>query len=167
MQVLPSQVDPSSPEFVANRAYQEGLLARLDEALRVAREERSAKSLARHREQGKLTVTERLDRLLDPDTPVLEIGALAARGRNDGANHSARSPTTAGMPRRSVGSRSGARMSTSVSPCSAASCATIADLPTPGGPQMNAGQRVFQSALRFLRICEGVMACRILVLVPG
>ena len=34
----------------------------------------------RHREQGKLLVRERVERLLDPGTPFLEIGALAGYG---------------------------------------------------------------------------------------
>jgi acetyl-CoA carboxylase carboxyltransferase component len=89
MKVLSTQVDPAAPEFVANRVHQQALLARLTEALRVARDDRSAKALARHREQGKLTANERLDRLLDPDTPFLEVGALAARGMYDGGVHKA------------------------------------------------------------------------------
>jgi acetyl-CoA carboxylase carboxyltransferase component len=43
----------------------------------------------RQREQGKLPVRERVERLLDPGTPFLEIGALAADGLYDGAAPSA------------------------------------------------------------------------------
>ena len=89
MTPLASQIDPASPEFTTNRTHMTALLARLAEDLRVAREDRSAKAMARHREQGKLTANERLERLLDPDTPFLEIGALAARGMYEGGVHKA------------------------------------------------------------------------------
>ncbi len=39
-----------------------------------------AEATARHRSRGKLTARERIDRLADPITPFLEIGALAADG---------------------------------------------------------------------------------------
>ena len=43
-----------------------------------AREGGGAKYLQRHREQGKLPVRERIDRLLDPGSPFLELSPLAA-----------------------------------------------------------------------------------------
>ena len=36
------------------------------------------KAVERHRSRGKLTARERVDRLLDPGTAFLELGALAA-----------------------------------------------------------------------------------------
>ena len=41
------------------------------------------KYLQRHREQGKLPVRERIDRLLDPGSPFLELSPLAAFGMYD------------------------------------------------------------------------------------
>jgi acetyl-CoA carboxylase carboxyltransferase component len=41
------------------------------------------RSIARHRERGKLPVRERVDLLLDPGTAFLELGALAASGMYD------------------------------------------------------------------------------------
>src|SRR5918994_3046076 len=38
------------------------------------------RSIARHRERGKLPVRERIDHLLDPGAPFLELSALAANG---------------------------------------------------------------------------------------
>ncbi len=67
----------------------DALLAKLRADLEVAKNARSAKALARHREQGKLTAVERLERLLDPGTPFLEVGALAAQGMYDGGVHKA------------------------------------------------------------------------------
>ncbi|MDQ3492481.1 MAG: methylcrotonoyl-CoA carboxylase, partial [Chloroflexota bacterium] len=42
-----------------------------------------ARSIARHRERGKLPVRERIDRLLDPGAPFLELSPLAANGLYD------------------------------------------------------------------------------------
>jgi 3-methylcrotonyl-CoA carboxylase beta subunit len=41
------------------------------------------RSIARHRERGKLPVRERIDRLLDPAAPFLELSPLAANGMYD------------------------------------------------------------------------------------
>ena len=43
-----------------------------------AREGGGAKALERHRAQGKLPVRERIERLLDPGSPFLELSPLAA-----------------------------------------------------------------------------------------
>jgi len=43
------------------------------------------------------------------------------------------------MPRRSLGSICERRMSITGTPCLAAICAIICDLPTPGGPQIMTG----------------------------
>src|SRR5438094_6391975 len=40
-------------------------------------------ALEKHRSRGKLTARERIDRLVDPDTAFLELGALAAYGLYD------------------------------------------------------------------------------------
>src|SRR5918995_5038054 len=42
------------------------------------------RSIERHRERGKLPVRERIDRLLDPGSPFLELSPLAASGLYDG-----------------------------------------------------------------------------------
>ena len=41
------------------------------------------KYVERHRSRGKLFVRDRVEKLLDPDTPFLELGALAANGMYD------------------------------------------------------------------------------------
>ena len=46
-------------------------------------------AIARHRARGKLPVRERVERLLDPSSPFLEIGQLAADGLYDGEAPSA------------------------------------------------------------------------------
>ncbi len=78
MDVLDTHIDPGSPEFRQNRARMEGLVRDLRERLARAREGGGAKYVQRHREQGKLPVRERIERLLDPDSPFLELSPLAA-----------------------------------------------------------------------------------------
>jgi acetyl-CoA carboxylase carboxyltransferase component len=78
MEVIESKIEITSPTYLANYARMTEQVARLQEALRVAREVRSARALARLAEQNKLPVRRRLELLLDPHTPVLEIAPLAA-----------------------------------------------------------------------------------------
>ncbi len=89
MDPLPSAIDVNSAEFSARQAVTAALKSRLRSDLHAARNERSDKARARHQEQGKLLVTERLELLLDPGSPFLEIGALAAHGMYDGGVHKA------------------------------------------------------------------------------
>lgn len=83
MDVLDTHIRPDSPEFAENRAAMTALVAELRGALERARQGGGAKSLQRHRDQGKLPVRERIDRLLDPGSPFLEVAALAAHGMYD------------------------------------------------------------------------------------
>src|SRR4051812_49868472 len=85
MPVLESQVDTSGPEFRENLAHMSGLEQELSERLAQARRGGGEEATRRQREQGKLLARERVDRLLDPGTPFLEIGALAGFGMYDGA----------------------------------------------------------------------------------
>jgi acetyl-CoA carboxylase carboxyltransferase component len=54
------------------------LVAELKDRAALARQGGGAKYLERHRSQGKLPVRERIERLLDPDSPFLELSPLAA-----------------------------------------------------------------------------------------
>ena len=56
----------------------ERLVAELRERLAEVRRGGGDKAIERHREQGKLPVRERIDRLLDPGSPFLELSPLAA-----------------------------------------------------------------------------------------
>ena len=78
MPVLESQIDPRSAEYTANRAHHEGLAKTLQERLARVREGGGERAQRRHREQGKKTARERIDLLLDPASPFLEIAPLAA-----------------------------------------------------------------------------------------
>jgi 3-methylcrotonyl-CoA carboxylase beta subunit len=84
--VLTSRIDPAAEDARANREAMEALVDEL-RARTAALTERGAggdeRSIARHRERGKLPVRERIDRLLDPGAPFLELSALAANGMYD------------------------------------------------------------------------------------
>jgi 3-methylcrotonyl-CoA carboxylase beta subunit len=81
--LIQSQLDPRSAEFRANAERMRALVADLREKIaRIAQggdEEARAKHLAR----GKLLPRVRVERLLDPGSPFLEIGQLAAFGMYD------------------------------------------------------------------------------------
>ena len=78
MDILDSHIRTDSPEFSENRSRMQALVAELRERLAVARAGGGPRYHQRHREQGKLPVRERIDRLLDPGSPFLELSALAA-----------------------------------------------------------------------------------------
>jgi 3-methylcrotonyl-CoA carboxylase beta subunit/propionyl-CoA carboxylase len=83
MDVLETHLQPGSPEFTANRSAMEALVAQLRQARSRAREGGGPKYVERHRQQGKLPVRERIDRLLDEGSPFLEVAPLAAHGMYD------------------------------------------------------------------------------------
>ncbi len=78
MDILETRVQTSSAEFRSNRARMETLVAELDERLAAARVGGGPKARQRHREQGKLAVRERIERLIDPRSALLELSPLAA-----------------------------------------------------------------------------------------
>jgi 3-methylcrotonyl-CoA carboxylase beta subunit len=77
MSTLASKVDRTSAEFAANEQVNRGLADKLRELLAGIREGGPAQARAQHHERGKMLARERVDRLLDPGSPFLEIGALA------------------------------------------------------------------------------------------
>jgi 3-methylcrotonyl-CoA carboxylase beta subunit len=84
MQRIHSQIDTTSETFRANREHNLMLSAELRARVHDARHNRSARSLALLAERNKLTVRARLDLLLDPGTPFLELSTLAACEAYDG-----------------------------------------------------------------------------------
>lgn len=83
MESLPSAINPTSPEFKSNAEYNRALAKELKEKLTLVREGGGEKYRKRHEEQGKLFVRERIERLLDPNSPFLECSALAAHNLYD------------------------------------------------------------------------------------
>ncbi|MEU1800619.1 carboxyl transferase domain-containing protein [Streptomyces sp. NPDC019937] len=78
--VLRSGADPGSDAWKANEAAHRELAARLREKLAAARLGGGEKARARHTARGKLLPRDRVDTLLDPGSPFLELAPLAADG---------------------------------------------------------------------------------------
>ena len=97
MSVLKSQVRTSSEEFRANAEHHRQLADQLKARHQQAHKGGSDKAHERHHERGKLTARERIERLLDPDTPFLELSPLAAFGMYEGEVPSAGIVTGIGL----------------------------------------------------------------------
>lgn len=87
--VIPSHVDTAASVFKANRDRMLGLLEELRTNLELVSRGGSEEAVSRHRQRGKLTARERVERLVDPDTPFLELSPLAAWDMYDGEAPSA------------------------------------------------------------------------------
>ena len=77
---LQSKLTPRSEDFRANVAAMQLLVADLNRQLVRIAEGGGPQARAKHLGRGKLLPRERVERLLDPDTPFLEIAPLAALG---------------------------------------------------------------------------------------
>ena len=80
MPVLKSAVDRGDPAAVANAARMRGLVEELRGRTAAAARGGSEAARARHEARGKLLPRERVERLLDPGSPFLELSPLAAFG---------------------------------------------------------------------------------------
>ncbi|KAJ7284070.1 carboxyl transferase [Mycena rebaudengoi] len=76
--VLPSLISTASPEFQAKAESMDALVADLEAKTAEARLGGGAKAAERFRSKGKKLPRERLNLLLDPHTPFLELSPLAA-----------------------------------------------------------------------------------------
>ncbi len=81
---LRSSVDVASASCEANEAAHRELAAQLREKLAGARLGGGERARARHTARGKMLPRDRVDALLDPGSPFLEIAPLAADGLYDG-----------------------------------------------------------------------------------
>jgi acyl-CoA carboxylase subunit beta len=77
---LRSALDPGSASYLANRDAMLGKLAEIDAEHAKAIGGGGARYTERHRARGKLLARERIELLLDQDTPFLELSPLAAWG---------------------------------------------------------------------------------------
>jgi 3-methylcrotonyl-CoA carboxylase beta subunit len=83
MSRIVSKVDPRGAEFAANAQWMRGLVADLEEKVARVQQGGGEEARRRHTARGKLLPRERVERLLDPGSPFLEIGQLAAWGMYD------------------------------------------------------------------------------------
>ncbi|MET8831883.1 carboxyl transferase domain-containing protein [Streptomyces sp. NPDC004610] len=81
---LSSAADPASAAFRANEAAQRALVAELHGRLAAARLGGGERARQRHTARGKLLPRDRVDTLLDPGSPFLELAPLAAEGMYEG-----------------------------------------------------------------------------------
>src|SRR5712692_10928736 len=89
MTVLQSAIDPTSAEFARNAEAMKALVADLRDKLAAATQGGSEEARGRHVARGKLPARERVNLLIDPGTPFLELSPLAAYGLYGGDVHSA------------------------------------------------------------------------------
>ncbi|MGK7653387.1 carboxyl transferase domain-containing protein [Roseovarius sp. B08] len=82
---IASKILTGSAEFQANREAHLEALAVVEDAARAAAEGGGAAARERHKSRGKMPPRERVANLLDPGSPFLEVGAVAAHGLYDGA----------------------------------------------------------------------------------
>ncbi len=114
MPKLTTALDPSSATFQTHKAHNEALVAELRERVGVTARGGPEESRKRHVARGKLLPRERVERLLDPGAPFLELSQLAANGMyNDEA--------------------AGAGMITGVGRVSGRECVIVANDPTVKG----------------------------------
>ncbi len=73
-----SQIDTGSESFAANARAMEELVADLKANTARVAEGGGARYADRHKERGKLLARERIERLVDPGAPFLELGGFAA-----------------------------------------------------------------------------------------
>lgn len=97
MAVLESRVSKASESFARNKASFASHRLALAEAVRLSSAGGGDKAKDLHRSRGKLPARERINRLLDPGTPFLELAPLAAHAAYDDAVPSAGIVTGLGM----------------------------------------------------------------------
>ena len=78
MTILSTSLNPRAADYQANAARMREQVAALRDLLARVREGGGPKAQERHTARGKLLPRERIDQLLDPGSPFLEIGQLAA-----------------------------------------------------------------------------------------
>ncbi|STX29582.1 Acetyl/propionyl-CoA carboxylase, beta subunit [Legionella beliardensis] len=78
MPKLISQLNPASNEFKQNAAVMSDLVTNLQSTIKEIAQGGDEKARKRHLKHGKLLPRERLQRLLDPGSPFLELSQLAA-----------------------------------------------------------------------------------------
>jgi 3-methylcrotonyl-CoA carboxylase beta subunit len=83
MDILPSKLETTSPDYRRNHEEMAARVADLQERTARARLGGGEDLIARHRKRGKLFVRDRIETLLDPGTAFLELSALAANGMYD------------------------------------------------------------------------------------
>lgn len=77
METWQTRIDTNSESFRANREGMQALLQEIEAQLELARAGGGERAVERLRQRGKMTVRERIELLLDRDSPFLELSPLA------------------------------------------------------------------------------------------
>jgi acetyl-CoA carboxylase carboxyltransferase component len=83
MEVIESRIDPGSPAFQENAKHRKCLAEELRQNFAAVKQGGGEEAVAKHKARGKMLARDRVDALIDPGAPFLEIGALAAHGLYD------------------------------------------------------------------------------------
>ena len=78
MDIIQTKINPSDPTYLENKSHTADLVGQLRAAVNKIKDGGGTATVERHRKRGKLVVRDRIDRLLDPDSPFLELSPLAA-----------------------------------------------------------------------------------------
>jgi hypothetical protein len=91
LSILPSGVDTSSSQFATNRAAMQALVKKVEEEVRKVKLGGGQKAVERHRKKGKFLARERIDKLLDPGSPFLELSQVSdSQVQTSGKHHGGR-----------------------------------------------------------------------------
>lgn len=89
MRRIQSMISPASAEFRRFEAHNRALVATFREKQEAARHARPQRDMDRLARQGKMRPRERIEKLLDPGTPFLELSSLAGNMTDGGESPSA------------------------------------------------------------------------------
>ena len=97
MEVIGSNLRATDPEFQENRARMEAMVQDLKDRMAQARAGGGQRAVDLHRSRNKMLPRERIDLLVDANTPFLELSPLAAWDMYDGEESSAGIVTGVGV----------------------------------------------------------------------
>jgi 3-methylcrotonyl-CoA carboxylase beta subunit len=84
MDAIQSKLNPADLGFLENQAHMQGLVGELRGRVGQVRQGGGSTPIQKHTARGKLFVRDRIERLIDPDSPFLELSPLAAWDMYDG-----------------------------------------------------------------------------------
>ena len=77
MEIIESKIDTKSAEYKENEKHYKLLVKDLKRNIAIAAEGGGEEKITLHKQRGKMLVRERIDALLDPNTPFMEFNTLA------------------------------------------------------------------------------------------
>lgn len=80
MKKLETKIDVNSTEFIENKKAYQNILETFRQKLKAVTDRSESKSVKLHIERGKLLARERIELLVDRNTPFLELSTMAANG---------------------------------------------------------------------------------------